>query len=462
MDLYRPAYAGRRWILGVDAAAAATVLLGTLDKLGAGPFMVIAASEGTGDGPDPKTTETIVLGIGGGTFMETFRNLDAALLDLPAEVVARVDAWDPDRSARFIQNFMPADTRIAGRRPYGSRLREWMALEDKIAVESLWDAAGVRRAPSEVVPSRGADLARAAAGLDQGMGTVWVADNRDGWHGGGEYVRWVRNDDAAAEAAEFFAGCSDVVRVMPFLEGIPCSIHAVVFPDGIAAFRPVEMLMLRRAGSPLFEYAGGATYWQAPAEDAAYMRDTVRRVAAHLRDTIGYRGAFGIDGVLTSDGFFPTELNPRYTGGLAVQATTLHDDFSMNLLNMTVIEGEPGDYRPAEFEDAVLAASEQQRGGWALMKVPGAAPAETRKQPVVFIDGEARPADDPERAEATMSFGPAAMGGLVFCSLGAGALPAGPPAGPAVVSLLRLAAETWDEVDASGLEPVTGRTPPGT
>lgn len=462
MDLYHPAYAGRPWILAVDSAAAATPLVETMHKLGAGPFLIIAASEGTGEPVDPEIAQTIVLGIGGGTFIETFRNLDAALVDLPADVVARIDAWDPDRSARVIQNFMPADVTIAGRRLYGSRPRAWMAVEDKIAVETLWDAAQVRRAPSAVVRSRASELAQAAAGLDRGRGTVWVADNREGWHGGAEYVRWVRDDDAAEQAAAFFAGCSDEVRVMPYLEGIPCSIHAVVFPEGIAAFNPVEILMLHRAGSQQFEYAGGATFWEPPEEHVASMRDMVRRVAGHLRDTIGYRGAFGIDGVLTAEGFYPTELNPRYTGGLAVQATTLHDDFSMNLLNMTIIEGEPGDYRPADFEEAVLASSARQRGGWALMKVPGAAPEETRSQRVVFVDGEARPAVEHGEAGATLSFGPAALGGLVFCSLDAGALPAGPPAAPAVISLFRLAAELWDEVDASDLEPATGRTPPGT
>jgi hypothetical protein len=45
------------------------------------------------------------------------------------------------------------------------------------------------------------------------------------------------------------------------------------------------------------------------------MRAAARRVGAHLQDDHGYRGAFGVDGVLTADGFRPTELNTRMSAG---------------------------------------------------------------------------------------------------------------------------------------------------
>ena len=40
----------------------------------------------------------------------------------------------------------------------------------------------------------------------------------------------------------------------------------------------------------------------------------------HLQAAYGYRGAFGIDGVLTADGFRPTELNTRISAGLTTEA----------------------------------------------------------------------------------------------------------------------------------------------
>jgi hypothetical protein len=51
------------------------------------------------------------------------------------------------------------------------------------------------------------------------------------------------------------------------------------------------------------------------------MRDAARRVGACLQRDHGYRGAFGIDGVLTAEGFRPTELNTRMSAG----ATTLSE-----------------------------------------------------------------------------------------------------------------------------------------
>ena len=101
---------------------------------------------------------------------------------------------------------------------------------------------------------------------------------------------------------------------MPFLDGVPCSIHGLVLPDGTAVFRPVEIAILRDAAGRQFVYGGLSTYWDPPPADREEMRDVARRVGEHLRAAYGYRGAFGIDGVLTADGFRPTELNTADVG----------------------------------------------------------------------------------------------------------------------------------------------------
>ena len=103
----------------------------------------------------------------------------------------------------------------------------------------------------------------------------------------------------------FLAARCDRVRVMPFLEGIPCSIHGVVFPEGVATFRPVEMVTLRRPReSGRLRYAGAATFWDPPDDDREVMRDLARRVG-ELRRRVGYRGAFTVDGVLAAEAFCP-------------------------------------------------------------------------------------------------------------------------------------------------------------
>lgn len=447
-DLCAAAYGGRRWILATEHAAGVRHLAATLRELGAGPLLVLAGEAGAGEETDE---ETVVLGAGGsGGFMGALRAFFRAVADVPAAVQQQVDAWDPAREARVISSFTPAEMEIAGRPSFGSRPRAWEALEDKISAVRLWRDVGLAHAPSAIVPVASGELPEAARRIDEGMGTVWVADNRDGWHGGGEFARWVRTDAQAEAAVEFFAGCSDVVRVMPFLDGIPCSIHAVVFPGYVAAFRPAEMITLRRPGRDRFAYAGVATFWDAPDAAAAEMRDAVLAVAAHLGETVGYRGAFGLDGVLTRNGFFPTELNARFSPGLMWQADAV-DGLPMQLVDKLLVAGHEADYRAVELEDLILTASRERRNGHFVLAVPGATPAGTREQRIRFVGGEAEPAAADDPADAELSYGPRAGGGVMRCHFEPGAMPIGPPVAPLAVAACRLAAEVWG-LDVGELE----------
>ncbi|MCW2776258.1 MAG: hypothetical protein JWN91_4584 [Nocardioides sp.] len=98
------------------------------------------------------------------------------------------------------------------------------------------------------------------------------------------------------------------------------AIHGFVLPDGTAALRPVEIAILRNTADRTFVYGGLGTSWDPPPDDREAMRDAVRRVGAHLQAEHGYRGAFGIDGVLTADGFRPAELNTRMSAGASTVA----------------------------------------------------------------------------------------------------------------------------------------------
>ena len=50
---------------------------------------------------------------------------------------------------------------------------------------------------------------------------------------------------------------------MPLSEGVPSSAHGMVLPDGTAAFRPVELAILRGA-QRWFVYGGQGTTWDRP------------------------------------------------------------------------------------------------------------------------------------------------------------------------------------------------------
>src|SRR5262249_48950176 len=183
-----------------------------------------------------------------------------------------------------------------------------------------------------------------------------------GMHGGAGGLRWPRDDAELAEAADSLRAISDRVRVMPFLEGIPCSIHGIVFPDHVVTVRPVEMVTLRQP--PRLRYCGAATFWDPPPQRRTEMREVARRVGETLRETIAYRGAFTIAGVMTEEGFLPTELNPRFGAGLGVIGRAI-PELPLGLLQRAIVEGLELDYRPADLEEVLLAGADEHRGGGA-------------------------------------------------------------------------------------------------
>lgn len=153
-DLLRPVFAGRKFLIAAQIAAAVGLggLARRLTRLGAERPFLLAGSEGTGTLPAPEEAELRVLGIHSTDILEDFRNLRRALQDLPADVRRDVDAWDPAGTAHFIFASPLADSvDVAGRKAYAGRRPAWAALEDKVQIDGFWDAVGVRRAPSRIV-----------------------------------------------------------------------------------------------------------------------------------------------------------------------------------------------------------------------------------------------------------------------------------------------------------------------
>ena len=355
-DLLRPIFAGRKFLMAGQIAAAVgfSGLARRLTGLGAERPFLIAASEGTGTLPTPEEVELRVLGIQSTDVLEDFRKLRRAVEDLPADLRRDLDAWDPAGTARFIFASPLADSvDAAGRKAYAGRPPAWAAPEDKVLIDGFWDAVGVRRAPSRIVATEYDALRSAAAELDRGLGTVWAADARDGTHGGGMGLRWVRHGDDGRESFVSLRRMADRIRVMPFLEGIPASIHGIVFPDSVAVFRPVEMVVLRPTADGRLHYAGCATALDPRPDDRTAMRDLAYRVGAALRKAVNYRGPFGIDGILAEEGSLPTELNAR-AGGAMGRPLAQGTGLPLTPLCLAVTEGERLDYGPDLLAQAVV------------------------------------------------------------------------------------------------------------
>ncbi len=425
----RDRIAGRDWIVAFDVAASTTSVVKRLHMLGAGRVMAVAAHPGIGELPEVPTHYTHTRGP---TIMTSIRAFQASLGAPDAALLAALDAFDPAGEAVVIGSLVNEHQTIAGRAVLGARPQAWQDLEDKTLSDALWDTLGVPRAPCEVVAAEAGALLDAAARLETPAGTVWAGDAREGWNGGAEYTFWVHDDAGAARAAEFLSAHCDRARVQPFLEGRPCSMHGVVGGSGfVAALRPYEMLILRKPAEGRFHYAGSATTWDPPAADREAMRAVVKRVGAHLHETVGYRGAFTIDGVMTAEGFRPTELNPRYGGALHAIARCL-PDLDLYLVNQVIVD-DPGLRADlAGLERAIIEGADATRYAVGMAMLPEA-PEVQLEEAIAF---------GPVRATSYYGAGP--VGGLVRVLFDAETIPAGEAAAPWVEQAFRQANATWD------------------
>src|SRR5262245_12960709 len=299
---------------------------------------------------------------------EELRAQDGIARRLPDEVVAAVERYDPEGRALWMVGPFIGTAPLLGREVVGGRPAAWTALEDKLLVDALWDTVGAPRAGTRTVAVDREAVRAAAGALDEGAGVVLAGDARDGFNGGGDFVRWVVTDDDLDRALRFFGPRCDRVRVMPFLDGVPCSVHGMVLPTGTAAFRPVELAILR-GEQRRFVYGGQGTTWDPPASDRTWMRELVRCAGEQLRELVGYRGAFGIDGVLTRDGFRPTELNSRLSGGLAAMTKQV-DTGLFTLLQLNLLHGRDVGVTPEELEAWAVPAMDAARVCRAIAVVP--------------------------------------------------------------------------------------------
>ncbi|NIA25160.1 MAG: hypothetical protein GWP04_06275 [Gammaproteobacteria bacterium] len=441
-DLIRPLVEGRKFILAGAVLAGYPTLVKQLRSLGAARPFIVASGRGTGEVPSGEDAEWAILDLTASDVIENIRVTATALADLPPDVEVAIDAWDPEGSAVMLGQPFYMGAHISGRPVWGRRRPEWEALEDKVRADAVWDAAGIPRAPSEVVAAAGDELRSGYHSLDRGLGTAWAGDAKEGFNGGAVYLRWVRNDADADEARAFFGEHCDRVRVMPFLEGIPCSIHGMVFPDVVIAFRPCEMIVLRPGVGNKLHYGGAATFWDPPDADREMMRDAARAVGDVLREWVDYRGAFTIDGVMTDDGFRPTELNTR--AGVAIGGMLAGiRDLPLGMIQRALIEGEPLDYRPRELERLIVDSADRHRGGGALATVDRLQ-AETDTRHLVADGDGYREAREGEEADATLQFGPGGLGGFVLFRPRPERTPVGPSLAPRAVGALRLADEIWN------------------
>jgi hypothetical protein len=443
-ELLRPVFEGRHVILAGGVAAGWTSTVPLVRSLGAADVLVIGTQE-LGAGPLPDPADATVVALPAPETDSTMARIRTGLARLhapPAEVIDAVRRFDPRREALVLGDFLGTAAELDGRTFLAYRRPEWVALEDKTRVDELWDRIGIERAPSIVVSAERGDLLDAAARVGSSTGSVWSGDAREGFNGGAEFVRWVLTPVDAEQAVQYFAMHCDRVRVMPFLDGVPCSIHGIVFPDHLVAVRPVEMVTLRRHhddGQRGLFYAGCATLYDPASAVRSRMREVARRVGEALRADVEFRGAFTVDGVVVGDRFFPTELNPRMGAGLIAVARGL-PDLPVQLLMDALVGYLDLGYDPAEVEADLVAAADAHRFGGTWRVVSGAAEESRLDVPLAFADGTWRWALDGDPVAGTLTTGPVGNGAFLRCIFNVDVTPKGRSVGTRAVAF-------WDFAD---------------
>ena len=234
-DLLRPVFSGRRFLLVGGAVVPLAALGRELVGLGADTPFLLGSTCGLGELPAQEEQPWCSLDRGGSDIMHAMWSYEAGLAEPEPRVRAAVDAWDPEGRALATGYILMSDLpRVAGRARFAYREPRWVWLEDKTRVHGLFDRLDVRRGPLAITRADPRCLRAAHARLDRGAGTVWAGDLGPGLHGGGSFVRWVYDEATAEEACELLAPVCERARIMPFVEGVPCSVHGLVAPETAA------------------------------------------------------------------------------------------------------------------------------------------------------------------------------------------------------------------------------------
>lgn len=443
LDHSRGQVSGRPVVLVAPVLAGATTRAELLHQLGAEKILVVTFGDGTGPLPPPGSVEVVraphaeIRDVS-----DEIRAWSSLLLTPHADVVAAVDAFDPEHRA-VVRTAVPvaSDGSFAGRPVINGRLLEQERLEDKAICGEIFAAAGVDVAPEVVVQARETDLRRAVADLDEGMGVVVSSDASHGMNGGATKVWWVRSAERLDDVLTKIVAGGDRARVMPFLEGQPCSIHGIVSADGVIVLRPVELAMLRPAGGIGFVQGGASTWWDPTPQVREQMRSAARKVGELLSRRYDYRGAFGIDGIATADGFRPHELNPRYSAGINTIGKGL-TDLSLGELSDLLQTGGTIPAAPDDIERVVVETADEHRFASAHLGTQHVRPDSTSVVLVTGSPDSLAVTEDEDAAVGTLELGPASVGGLVrFTPF---SLQRGERLTPWAVAAYRLADELWD------------------
>ncbi|MDC9597411.1 hypothetical protein [Xenorhabdus anantnagensis] len=249
-----------------------------------------------------------------------------------------LDKIDPEKNITFLGGVRLPLSQLADRITYGWQKPEWAKFEDKIYIDDSLRRWGINTPPYKIIDPDPNDAVAAFHFLNKGKGVILAIDNSKSFNAGSNGLVWIREPDEIADVLDKFRNQTRKFRMAEFIQGVPCSILAMVLPTGVAVFDPIEILTVFEKTTNQLLFCGSSNRWQ-PGKLADNMRDCTRVAGEKLAEEAGYRGIFSLDGIWTGNEFFATEINPRHASGLGLhRAVPL---FPCYLFNRAVQENCP-------------------------------------------------------------------------------------------------------------------------
>ncbi|MFY1703007.1 hypothetical protein ACN28G_14880 [Micromonospora sp. WMMA1923] len=277
------------------------------------------------------------------------------------------------------------------------------------------------------------DLAMLGAIVDQGTGVVCSCQPRGAApSAGGDGIWWWRDGPPPTTIPATEPGTWRV-RLMPLLEGIPVRLHGMALATRIIPFPPMELVTLPRPEQGTFLCAGAVPML---GDTAALVTET-ERIGVGLRDRLGYRGGFSVDGILTRTGFQPTDLNARLTS--AMEAAPSDRRVLLHAVNLLAREGNEPD------TGAVAQLAEDMFSIGRTCTIFGAASsADERASRKAWVrwDGDQLVPAASNDGDGNLVILPSPRGWLLTTTLATARLPRGGRVGPWAPEAFRLSDET--------------------
>ncbi len=140
----------------------------------------------------------------------------------------------------------------------------------------------------------------------------------------------------------------------------------------------------------------------------------------------------------TTEGFLPTELNPRLSAGLILLARAA--SFPLDFVTRAFLAGDVS-VDASWLEDGIVPGADAVRTGGAGFSVRVEIPEDATG---IAFAGDAAVAVDPDAAEGIIEVGSSPMGTYIRMRLDPDRIPPGPSVAPLAAAAARFANERWD------------------